>query len=41
MSAGCGDVKLAEVAHCLDIFGIELDGALEGNADLDREIEER
>jgi hypothetical protein len=35
----CGDVKLAEVAHGLNVFGIELNGVLEGYAHLDGEIE--
>jgi hypothetical protein len=35
----CGDIELAEVAHSLHIFGVELYGAFEGDTDLDGEIE--
>ena len=32
-----GDVKLAEVVHCVDVFRIELHGAFEGYANFDGE----
>src|SRR5271156_309558 len=36
---GCFDVELAEVVHGVDVFGINLNGAFEGDADLDGEAE--